>query len=202
MIKHQLPLKPSHMDVKHQFPPANQQIEKNQGVWWKCRSTISRCLYTSSQCLSSLHEVMSPLNMSHLFVKDWIFEYWDGTGVITHEGNSLKPHSKISHDVHYPKNLWATVTYSVSVVDCATEDCFREYQQMREDTRKWQVPEVLFRSISQPAKSASEKLTRSSKETKNQISNSGVCLRYLKTHWTVIRSEDRGEARKCAHSHD
>jgi hypothetical protein len=31
--KHQLPLKPSHMDGKHQFPPANQQIEKNQGVW-------------------------------------------------------------------------------------------------------------------------------------------------------------------------
>jgi hypothetical protein len=31
--KHQLPLKPSHMDGKHQFPLANQQIEKNQGVW-------------------------------------------------------------------------------------------------------------------------------------------------------------------------
>jgi hypothetical protein len=26
------PLKSSHMDDKHQFPPANQQIEKNQGV--------------------------------------------------------------------------------------------------------------------------------------------------------------------------
>jgi hypothetical protein len=31
--KHQLPFKPSHMGGKHQFPPANQQIEKNQGVW-------------------------------------------------------------------------------------------------------------------------------------------------------------------------
>jgi hypothetical protein len=31
--KHQLPLKRSHMDGKHQFlPPTNQQIEKNQGV--------------------------------------------------------------------------------------------------------------------------------------------------------------------------
>jgi hypothetical protein len=30
--KHQLPLKPSYMDDEHQFPPANQQIEKNQGV--------------------------------------------------------------------------------------------------------------------------------------------------------------------------
>jgi hypothetical protein len=29
-VKHQLPLKPSHMDGKHQFRPANQQIEKNQ----------------------------------------------------------------------------------------------------------------------------------------------------------------------------
>jgi hypothetical protein len=31
--KHQLPLKPSHMDGKHQFPPENQQIKRNQGVW-------------------------------------------------------------------------------------------------------------------------------------------------------------------------
>jgi hypothetical protein len=31
--KHQLPLKPSRMDGKHQFPPVNQQIQKNQGVW-------------------------------------------------------------------------------------------------------------------------------------------------------------------------
>jgi hypothetical protein len=32
-VNHKLPLKPSHMDGKHQFSPANQQIEKNQGVW-------------------------------------------------------------------------------------------------------------------------------------------------------------------------
>jgi hypothetical protein len=50
-------------------------------------------------------KVVSALNMSHLFVKDWIFGYRDGTGIITHEGDSLKPHSKISHGVHYPKNL-------------------------------------------------------------------------------------------------
>jgi hypothetical protein len=31
--KYQLPLKPCHTDGKHQFPPANQQNEKNQGVW-------------------------------------------------------------------------------------------------------------------------------------------------------------------------
>jgi hypothetical protein len=61
------------------------------------------------------------------------------------------------------------------VVDCATEDCFREDQQTREDPRKWQVPEVLFRSIPQPAKSASEKPTRSSEEeVEYQITNSRV----------------------------
>jgi hypothetical protein len=32
-IRHQLSLKPSHKDAKHQSPPANQQSEKHQGVW-------------------------------------------------------------------------------------------------------------------------------------------------------------------------
>jgi hypothetical protein len=68
------------------------------------------------------------------------------------------------------------------VLDCATEDYFQEDQQMREDPRKWQVPEVLFQSIPQPAKSASEKPTRSNEEeAEYQIPNSEVCLRYLKT---------------------
>jgi hypothetical protein len=54
---------------------------------------------------------------------------------------------------------------------------------MREDPRKWKVPEVLFRSIPQPAKSVSENPTRSSEEeAEYQIPNSGVFLRYLKTH--------------------
>jgi hypothetical protein len=69
------------------------------------------------------------------------------------------------------------------VVDCATEDYFREDQQMREDPRKWQVPEVLFQSIPHLTKSASEKPTRSSEEdTEYQIPILGVSLRYLKTH--------------------
>jgi hypothetical protein len=50
------------------------------------------------------------------------------------------------------------------VVDCATEDYFQEDQQMREDPRKWQVLELLFRSIPQPTKSASEKPIRSSEK--------------------------------------
>jgi hypothetical protein len=69
-------------------------------------------------------EVVSPLNMSHLFIEDCIFVYRDSTGVIAYEGDSLKPHSKISHGVHYPKNLRAAATYSASVVDCATKDYF------------------------------------------------------------------------------
>jgi hypothetical protein len=56
-------------------------------------------------------EVVSSLNMSHLFMEDWIFSYRDCTGIIVHEENSLKPHSKVSHGVHYPKNLRAAATY-------------------------------------------------------------------------------------------
>jgi hypothetical protein len=42
---------------------------------------------------------------------------------------------------------------------------------------------VLFRSIPQLVKSASENPTRSSEEeAEYQISNSGMCLRYLKIH--------------------
>jgi DNA/RNA endonuclease G (NUC1) len=69
------------------------------------------------------------------------------------------------------------------VVDCATEGYFREDQQTREDPRKRQVPEVLFRLITQPTKSASENPTRSNEEqAEYQIPNSEVYLRYLKTH--------------------
>jgi hypothetical protein len=77
----------------------------------------------------------------------------------------------------------AVATYSDSVVDCATEGHLRGDQQTIEDLRKWHVPEVLFRSISQPAKSASEKPTKSSnEEVEYQIPNSGAYLRYLKIH--------------------
>jgi hypothetical protein len=31
-----------------------------------------------------------------------MFGHKDGTGVIAHEGNSLKAHSKVSHGVHNP----------------------------------------------------------------------------------------------------
>jgi hypothetical protein len=101
---------------------------------------LSLGVYISHLNVSLLYmisqEAMSSLNMSHLFVKDGIFGYRDGTSVIAHEGNSFKPHSKISHSVHYPKNPQAAATYSTSVVNCATKYYFQQDQQTREDPRK------------------------------------------------------------------
>jgi hypothetical protein len=52
-------------------------------------------------------EVVSPLKVSHSFVEDWVFGCRDGTGVVAHERNSLKDHSKVSHGVHNPYDLGA-----------------------------------------------------------------------------------------------
>jgi hypothetical protein len=94
-----------------------------------------------------------------------------------------------------------TAKYSVSVVDWATEDCFLEEQQTRDDLRKWQVPEVLFRSIPLPAKSASKKSVESSEEEAEYQIPNWVCLRYQKIHWTAWRCKVHGEAWKRAHKH-
>jgi hypothetical protein len=45
---------------------------------------------------------VSPLWVSHFFVKDGIFGYSDDTSVVAHEGNSLKGHSKVSRGMHNP----------------------------------------------------------------------------------------------------
>jgi hypothetical protein len=82
------------------------------------------------------HEVVSPIKVSHSLVEDCVFCYRDDTGVITHEGNSLKAHSKVSHGMYNPQNLGAAATYSAFVVGCATEDYFQEDQQTREYTKK------------------------------------------------------------------
>jgi hypothetical protein len=108
------------------FPP---QISKSRRIigFGENVGQLSLGVYVSHLNVSLFYmisqEVVSSLNMSLLFMGDWIFGYRDGTGVITHEGNSLKPHSN-SHGVHYRKNPRAAATYSASVVDCATEDCF------------------------------------------------------------------------------
>jgi hypothetical protein len=69
-------------------------------------SQLPLCVYISHLNVSLLYmisqEVVSPLKVSHSLVEDWIFGYGDGTGVVTHEGNSLKAHSNVSHGVHNP----------------------------------------------------------------------------------------------------
>ena len=64
-------------------------------------------------------------------------------------------------------------------MDCATPDCFLEDQEKREVPMNWQVPEVLYLSILQPAKSASEKaLNGSSKVPKNAFHR--LAVRYAR----------------------
>jgi hypothetical protein len=104
-IEHKLPLKPSHKDGKHQSPPPPLKIAKRE----ESRDLVkmsSNCLSVSHLNISLLYmvsqEVVSPLKVPHYFVEDWVFGYRHGTGFVTHEGNSLKAHSKVSHGVHNP----------------------------------------------------------------------------------------------------
>jgi hypothetical protein len=76
--KHQLPLKPSHMDGKHQFPL---QISKSRRIkgFGENVSQLSLGVYISHLNVPLLYmisqKVVCPLNMSHLFLEDWIFGY-------------------------------------------------------------------------------------------------------------------------------
>jgi hypothetical protein len=121
------------------FPPQITKVRNIKG-FGEDIGQLSPSVYVSNLNVSLLYvisqEVVSPLKVSHSFVEHCIFGYRDDTGVNTYEGNSLKTHSKVSHGVHNPKDLGATATYSASVVDWATEDYFRDDQQMREDPRK------------------------------------------------------------------
>jgi hypothetical protein len=100
--------------AKTNSPP---QISKTRSIegFGEDINQLSLGVYVSHLNVSLFYmisqEVVSSLNMSHLFMKDWIFSYRDCTGIIVHEENSLKPHSKVSHGVHYPKNLRAAATY-------------------------------------------------------------------------------------------
>jgi hypothetical protein len=71
--------------------------------------------YLSSQCDLSGSDVSS--QGVSFFYRRLGFSYKDGIGVVTHEENSLKDHSKVSHGVHNLQDLGAAATYSVSVVD-------------------------------------------------------------------------------------
>jgi hypothetical protein len=87
------------------FPP---QISKSRRIkgFGKNVGQLSLCVYVSHLNVSLLYmisqEVVSLLKVYYSLVEDWIFGYRDGTGVITHERNSLKAHSKVSHGVHNP----------------------------------------------------------------------------------------------------
>jgi hypothetical protein len=69
-------------------------------------SQLSLFINVSHLHISLFHmiseEVVSHFVVFHSFVKDCVFGYRDDTGVVVHEGNSLKDHSKVSHGVHNP----------------------------------------------------------------------------------------------------
>jgi hypothetical protein len=76
--KHQLPLKPSHMDANTNFPPQISKSRRIKGLGENV-SQLSLCVYLSHLYAPILYmvsqEVVSPLNMSLLFLEDWIFGY-------------------------------------------------------------------------------------------------------------------------------
>jgi hypothetical protein len=99
-------------------------------------------VYVSHLNISLLYmisqEVVSSLNMSHLLWK---------TGFLATEMALVLSHMRGILSKITPKSLMvctiqriyeqlAAATYSASVVDWVTEDCFREDQQTREDLRK------------------------------------------------------------------
>jgi hypothetical protein len=69
-------------------------------------SQLSLCVNVSHLDISLFHmisqEVVSNFKVFYSFVKDWVFYYRDGIGVVAHEGNFLKDHSKVSHGMHNP----------------------------------------------------------------------------------------------------
>jgi hypothetical protein len=75
---HQLPFKLSHMDGKHQFPP---QISKSRRIKGFSENVgqLSLSVYIPHLNVPLLYmisqKVVYLLNMSHLFMKDWIFGY-------------------------------------------------------------------------------------------------------------------------------
>jgi hypothetical protein len=76
--KHQLPLKPSHMDENTNFPL---QISKSKRIKWFGENVdqLSLNVYIPHLNVPLLYmisqKVVSSLNMSHLFMEGWIFGY-------------------------------------------------------------------------------------------------------------------------------
>jgi hypothetical protein len=154
------PHKPSHKNGKYQSPPQISKVRRIKG-FGEDIDQLSLSVYESHLNDFLLYvisqEVVSPLKVPHSFVEDWVLTT-EMVLVLSHIRETLSnltPRSLMVCTIH---EIWeqqlAAVTYSASVVDWETEDCFWEDQQMREDPRKWQVSEVIFWSIPQPTKSA------------------------------------------------
>jgi hypothetical protein len=87
-IKHQLPSNQAIWMTNTNFPPQISKLRRIKG-FGEDIGQLSLGVYVSHLYIFFLYmvsqEVVSSLNMSHLFVEDRIFGYRDGTGVITHE---------------------------------------------------------------------------------------------------------------------
>jgi hypothetical protein len=84
------------------FPPQSSKARSIKGFGENINQ-LSLCINISHLDISHSNmvsqEMMSPLKVSHYFVKDWVFGYREGIGIVTDE-NSLEDHSKVSHGVH------------------------------------------------------------------------------------------------------
>jgi hypothetical protein len=87
-INHQLPSNQAIWMANTNFPPQISKLRRIKG-FGEDIGQLSLGVYVSHLYIFFLYmvsqEVVSSLNMSHLFVEDRIFGYRDGTGVITHE---------------------------------------------------------------------------------------------------------------------
>jgi hypothetical protein len=89
--------------VNINFPPQSNKARSIKGFGENI-SQLSLYINVSHLDVSLFNmvsqEVVSSLKVSHSFVEDWVFFYRNGTGVVAHERNSFKDHSKISYGVH------------------------------------------------------------------------------------------------------
>jgi hypothetical protein len=105
---HKLHIKPSHKDGKHQFPP---QISKSRRIkeFGEDIGQLSLGAYVSHLNISVLNlisqKVMSPLKVSHSFMKDWIFFATEMSLVLSHMRITL---SKLT-----PKSFMVCIIHSI-----------------------------------------------------------------------------------------
>jgi hypothetical protein len=118
------------MDGKHQSPL---QISKSRRIkgFDENVGQLSLGVYVSHLNVPLLYiisqEVVFPLNISHLFMEDWIFAT-EMALVLSHMRETLSNLTPKSFMVCTIQRICeqqlTTATYSASVVDCATDDCF------------------------------------------------------------------------------